>query len=181
MADDAIEALAPPAPGLGVLSAALDAHFRGAMRQTASGVTVIATDGRAGREGVTVSTFCSLSLEPPSVIACISRTSRCLPVLMENGAFVANVLAEDQSDVASAFAGHIDVPRQARFESGRWSTLVTGSPVLERAVASFDCRLATSFDFGSHRIVIGVIADVVQRPEARPLLFSDRRFRRMEG
>jgi flavin reductase (DIM6/NTAB) family NADH-FMN oxidoreductase RutF len=181
MADDAIEALAPPAPGLGVLSAALDAHFRGAMRQTASGVTVIATDGRAGREGVTVSTFCSLSLEPPSVIACISRTSRALPVLMENGAFVANVLGEDQGVNAETFAGQIGGPREARSGDGTWSTLVTGSPVLEWAVASFDCRLATSFDFGSHRIVIGVIADVVQHEDMRPLLYSDRRFRRLEG
>lgn len=67
--------------------------FREAMRLTALGVAVLTTDGEAGRAGVTVSTFQSFSMEPPSVLACIHCESRNLEAILKNGIFAANVLA----------------------------------------------------------------------------------------
>ncbi|MFN3351840.1 flavin reductase family protein, partial [Pseudorhodoplanes sp.] len=94
---------------------ALADRFRDTMRRTASGVAVLTTDGVGGRAGVTVSTLCSLSMEPPSVIACVHRDSRALEIILRNGVFVANVLAEDQEHVAKAFAGMIPELRDNRF------------------------------------------------------------------
>lgn len=152
--------------------------FRDAMRRTASGVAVIATDGPAGRYGVTVSTLCSLSMEPPSVIACVHRNSGALPRILENGVFAANVLAEHQARVAETFAGQIAELRDDRFASGRWALLKTGAPVLEGALASFDCRVATTVDFGSHRIIIGEVVEIAVA-ETAPLIYSDRAFRQL--
>lgn len=153
-------------------------RFRDAMRCTASGVAVLTTDGPAGRAGVTVSTLCSLSLEPPSVIACIHQASGTLPAILANGAFAANVLAEDQQHVAEVFAGRVANVRDDRFAAGSWGSLATGSPVLEGALATFDCRVAKTFDFGSHRILIGEVVDVALQ-QATPLIYSDRAFRRL--
>ena len=61
-------------------------RFRETMRRTASGVAVLTTDGEAGRAGITVSTLCSLSMEPPSVIACVHRDNRALETIIKNGA-----------------------------------------------------------------------------------------------
>jgi flavin reductase (DIM6/NTAB) family NADH-FMN oxidoreductase RutF len=150
-------------------------RFREAMRRTASGVAVIATDGPAGRAGLTVSTLCSLSLEPPSVIACVHRNSAVLPLIAANGVFTANVLAEDQARVAEVFAGMVPELREDRFAEGGWVRAESGAPALRGSLNSFDCRLATSFDYGSHRVIIGEVIDLVSR-DAAPLIYSDRGF-----
>jgi flavin reductase (DIM6/NTAB) family NADH-FMN oxidoreductase RutF len=157
---------------------ALEQRFRDAMRRTASGVTVLATDGPRGRAGVTVSTFCSLSMQPPSVIACIHRQSRALHIILENGAFTANVLADGQQRIAEGFAGRIPELRADRFSAGRWHRLATGAPALDDALAAFDCQVASTFDFGSHCIVIGQVVDVATS-SAQPLVYSDQGFHRL--
>jgi flavin reductase (DIM6/NTAB) family NADH-FMN oxidoreductase RutF len=146
---------------------------RSAMRCTASGVAILATDGREGRAGVTVSTLCSLSLEPPSVIACVHKDSRTLRTVLANGVFSANILAEGQEAVASAFAGAF-TDHQDRFGTGSWADL-DGLPRLEGAVASFACRLADSHSFGTHVILIGEIFDVAATSNP-PLIYADRAF-----
>ena len=127
-------------------------RFRETMRRTASGVAILTTEGAAGRAGVTVSTLCSLSMEPPSVVACVHRDNGALDTILANGVFAANVLAEDQEIVAKAFAGMIPEMREDRFASGRWQHLATRAPVLQGALAAFDCRIASTSDFGTHRI-----------------------------
>jgi flavin reductase (DIM6/NTAB) family NADH-FMN oxidoreductase RutF len=152
--------------------------FRDAMRMTASGVAVVTTDGEAGRAGVTVSSLCSLSMEPPSVVFSVHRDNRGLAQLLANGVFVANVLSDAQERVASSFAGLIPELRDNRFLAGDWSTLLSGAPALDGALCNFDCRVACVFDFSSHRIVTGEVLNV-RKQAARPLIFSDRTFRRL--
>lgn len=154
-------------------------HVRAAMRRTASGVTVLATDGPAGLAGVTISTLCSLSLEPPSVIACVHRDSRAIPAVLENGVFSANILSEEQSGVAAVFAGLDPAYREDRFAAGVWEN-ADGLPHLAGAVASFACRLADTHRFGSHVILIGEIY-AVTASEASPLIYSDRAFRTLSA
>jgi flavin reductase (DIM6/NTAB) family NADH-FMN oxidoreductase RutF len=154
-------------------------QFRGAMRRIASGVTVVTSDGAHGRVGVTVSSLCSLSLEPPSVLFCLHRDNRCLPALTANGVFAANILAQGQQRVASSFAGLIPELREDRFAAGEWGTLATGSPYLSGALCCFDCRLADVFDFGSHRIIAGEVVAVEIQGED-PLLYSNGDYRRLE-
>jgi flavin reductase (DIM6/NTAB) family NADH-FMN oxidoreductase RutF len=152
--------------------------FRNAMRVTASGVAVVTTDGEAGRAGVTVSSLCSLSMEPPSVVFSVHRDNRGLAQILSNGVFVANVLSDMQERVASSFAGLIPELRDNRFLAGSWSELLTGAPALDDALCNFDCRVASVFDFGSHRIIAGEVLNV-RKQTARPLIFSDRTFRRL--
>lgn len=156
------------------------AHFRAAMGRTAAGVTVVTTDGEAGRTGVTVSTLCSLSLEPPSVLFCIHRESRSLPVLVANGVFAANILAGGQQRVADSFAGLIPELREDRFAAGNWDHRITGAPLPHGALCRFDCRIASVFDFGSHRIVAGEVVDV-EIGDGEPLVYSDRAYRRLHA
>jgi flavin reductase (DIM6/NTAB) family NADH-FMN oxidoreductase RutF len=157
---------------------ALADRFRDSMRRTASGVAILTTDGVQGRAGVTVSTLCSLSMEPPSVIACVHRDNRALDTILGNGIFVANVLADDQEHVAKAFAGMIPELRDNRFGNAEWTSIASNAPALQGALANFDCKVASTFDFGTHRIVVGEVLEVVSQ-ESDPLLFIDRNFRRL--
>ena len=155
-------------------------EFRNAMSATATGVTVITTDGTAGRAGVTVSTLCSLSLEPPSVILCIHRDSRALGPILENGVFAANVLAEGQERVADSFAGRIPELRDNRFAAGSWDVMTTDAPMLQGAGCAFDCKIAEVFEFGSHRIIAGIVVGLAQNP-ALPLVHAQRAYQRLKA
>ena len=140
------------------------ALFRQAMGRTASGVTVVTTDGEAGRGGVTVSSLCSLSMEPPSVLFCLNKGSRALETLLGNGVFVANILAHDQHRVADSFAGLIPELREDRFKVAEWDQMQTGAPALHGALCRFDCRIASVFEFGTHHIIAGEVLAVGRRP-----------------
>ncbi len=154
----------------------LAGRFRDAMRRTAAGVAVVTTQGSAGRGGITVSSFCSLSLEPPSVLVCIRRDSTTLARIVHNGLFAVNILAEDQAELAAAFASPA-TPHERRFSLGAWAP-GAGGPVLHGAVAHFDCRLAHIHDYGSHTIVIGEVVDAVSH-DARPLIYAEQGFHKL--
>jgi flavin reductase (DIM6/NTAB) family NADH-FMN oxidoreductase RutF len=151
-------------------------RFREAMRRMASGVSVVTTDGPAGRFCVTVSSMCSLSLEPPSVLACVHHMSPALQAIIDNGAFCANVLRVEQALVSDSFAGRLLELKDDKFACAEWEKLATGSPVLRDALIAFDCRLSREVEFGSHRILMGTVVDLVAR-EGNPLIYADRGYR----
>lgn len=70
---------------------------------------------------------------------------------------------------------HLPELREDRFAVGTWKTLSTGAPALIDAAAAFDCRLSATFDFGSHRIIVGEVTDLMMR-EASPLVHSNKTF-----
>jgi flavin reductase (DIM6/NTAB) family NADH-FMN oxidoreductase RutF len=151
-------------------------RFREAMRRMASGVSVVTTDGPAGRFGVTVSSMCSLSLEPPSVLACVHHQSPALRAIVENGVFCANVLGVEQARVSDSFAGRVLEMKDDRFACAEWHALATGAPALRDALIAFDCKLSREVEFGSHRILMGTVVDLVAR-DGSPLIYSDRAYR----
>lgn len=154
--------------------------FRQAMRLTASGVAVIATDGPQGRTGITVSTFQSLSTEPPTVMACIRRDSRHLAAIEANGCFTANVLSVGDEEQARIFAAGTPEARAGSFDSGAWRILKTGAPALNGAICSFDCILSEAITYASHRIVIGTVV-AIGLGSAEPLIYAGRGFRRLQA
>ena len=165
-----------------MVGSSLADRFRDGMCRAATSVAVLTTDGAGGRAGVTVSTLCSLSLEPPSVIACVHKASQAVAAILANGVFAANVLADHQRHIAEIFAGRVEAYRDDRFACAEWSALGSGSPALKGALCSFDCRTASRFEFGSHAILVGEVAEVVVgNGRARPLIYADRAFRRLEA
>lgn len=152
--------------------------FREAMRRTAASVAIVTTDGPAGAAGLTVSSLCSLSMTPPALIFCIAKTSRTLSAITANGVFAANFLSDDQSFIADVFAGLVGDFAERRFSVGRWSTIATGSPALDAALCTFDCRVTQTFDVNTHRIVIGNVLRVSLEGSG-PLIFSRRRYWRL--
>jgi flavin reductase (NADH)/flavin reductase len=148
-------------------------QFRAAMRQVAGAVTVVTTRGIDGEpRGVTATAVCSLTVEPPSVIACINRDTWVGQFAPESGRFCVNVLAREQQDVAEAFSGRMSLAAADRFQVGNWADHETGAPVLEGAIASFDCDLEQAVDFATHVILIGRVRKTVSSDgDAEPLVY----------
>jgi flavin reductase (DIM6/NTAB) family NADH-FMN oxidoreductase RutF len=170
---------APGLEGVELMNERADPElFIAAMRLTASGVSVITTDGPHGAAGLTVSTLQSLSTEPPSIVVCVNRASRSLAALLANGHFVANVLSAGQADIATTFASPSDRSSKDKFLIGRWCHMVSGAPALEGALCNIDCRVADVFAFGSHKIVVGSVLSIISE-RADPLIYSNRSYRRL--
>ncbi len=152
-------------------------RFVAAMRRAVSGVTIVATDGPAGRFAVTVSAMSSVSAEPPLVLACIRRQSPANRAIRGNGVFSISILADCQAHVSDTFAGR---PRQGEpfdFTIGAWRVSVTGAPCLDGAAATFDCALRSCHEAGSHTVFIGRVL-AAGESEAAPLLYTGRGYGR---
>lgn len=165
----------PGRPSQDIVSA--DA-FVCAMRGAATGVNIVTTVGPAGRFGLTVSAFASVSADPPSVLVSINQKSPACTAICRNQRFCVNVLAADQRRLAAIFAGAPVGGAPYDFALGSWSDATTGSPVLDEAVASFDCTVGKAIDSGSHTIFIGYVHAVCQH-DAEPLLYTNRAYRRV--
>lgn len=150
-------------------------RFVAAMARAATTVSVVTTDGPAGRFGVTVSAITSVSAEPPLVLACINRRSPVLDAIECNGVMAINVLAEGQQNIADGFAGRSPGPNYD-FGCAEWCRAVTGAPLLAGAAAVFDCALHAVHDAGTHRIVIGRVVEA-RCGEALPLVYARRGYR----
>ncbi|MEX0304041.1 MAG: flavin reductase family protein [Leisingera sp.] len=144
--------------------------FIAAMRQVASSVTVVTTDGPAGAAGATVSAFSSLSADPPSVLVCLRSGSRIARAVTSNGAFCVNVLPEDASGTAQAFAGSFDDLRSSRFQDVPLNETPCGA-VLAGATA-FACEVQKTMVHGTHTVFVGNAA-AINDAGLRPLTYMD--------
>jgi flavin reductase (DIM6/NTAB) family NADH-FMN oxidoreductase RutF len=149
--------------------------FRSGMRALAGAVTVLATVQEGRRWGLTATAVCSLSAEPPRLLACVNQRGASFAALQASRAFAVNVLADDQFAIAERFAGR-DANAGDRFSSGAWHEGVLGLPVIAGAVGAFECRVAEIIDAGTHAILIGDVVAVRTSDDARPLLYCDGRF-----
>jgi flavin reductase (DIM6/NTAB) family NADH-FMN oxidoreductase RutF len=136
-------------------SPALSATFVEAMAAAASGVSIVTTDGPAGKFGLTVSAVTSVSAEPPLLLACVNRKTQASLAITENRCFVANLLSEHQVPLAKIFAGRPEHGAAYDFAAADWHGGATQAPVLDHAAATFECELDTWHDGGTHRIFIG--------------------------
>jgi flavin reductase (DIM6/NTAB) family NADH-FMN oxidoreductase RutF len=136
------------------------ADFRLAMREFASGVAIVTCANEKERAGCTATALTSFSLEPPSLLVCLERSSSTLSALKRAGAFAVNILAAEHGALASRFAGRDGVEGEARFEESDWFSFKTGAPALSGALASLDCRVEEIFERHTHAMILGAVQGV---------------------
>ncbi len=152
-------------------------HFRSALSQFATGVTVITTrDEHGGFFGLTASSFNSVSLEPPLVLWSLGGASRSLPLFSGNSHYVINVLSGDQAWLAERFASRID----DRFEGVDYELSQTGLPILRGASAWFECHNRSRYPEGDHVIFVGEVERCAFEKKAA-LVFHGGRFAQLGG
>jgi flavin reductase (DIM6/NTAB) family NADH-FMN oxidoreductase RutF len=153
--------------------------FREAMSRLGAAVHVITTDGHAGKTGFTATAVCSVSDAPPLLLVCLNRGATSMPILRGNGVFCVNTLRAGDELIADTFAGRTKVAREARFDSGEWGKLATGSPALMSAVVAFDCRVIEIKAVASHDIYFGVVEAIHQGGPGAALVYHDRLYKQV--
>ena len=145
--------------------------FRRALGQFATGVTVITTRTPSGQPiGITASSFNSVSLDPPLVLWSLATKSASMPVFRSNSHYVVNILSESQLDLCQRFA----TLKDDRFAGVSHSAGDTGMPVLDGALAWFECHNRSRYEEGDHVIFVGEVERCGVHPDAAgmaPLVF----------
>ncbi len=143
------------------------ARYRQVLGHFATGVTVVtAADGDLP-VGLAVNSFTSVSLDPPLVAFCVSRTSSTWPRIRTQGSFCVNILAEDQEELSRAFASR----SPERFLGVGWRPAESGAPILAGGLAWLDCTIEVEHDGGDHIMVVGRVREMGVDHEGRPLVF----------
>ena len=146
-------------------------RLRSVLGQFATGVTVVAAGSKTPC-GMTANSFTSVSLDPPLILICVTRDSELCQAVLREGCFAVSVLAAHQEDLARYFASHKRPRGTAEFATVRWSPGPgTGAPVIDDALAWFDCAVTTSHDGGDHEIFLGSVLASGAEPERDALMF----------
>jgi flavin reductase (DIM6/NTAB) family NADH-FMN oxidoreductase RutF len=146
--------------------------FKLGMRRLAAGVCLITTRCTDGTQrGMTATAVCSVSAAPPTLLCCINRSNSTYDAVRAARFFAINVLSLEDRPLADLFAR--PVSPEEKFHSGLWHTRITGAPLLESALASFDCRVSQDVAVGTHGILFGEIHAIsVRKVAAKPLLYA---------
>ena len=143
--------------------------FRAALGAFPTGVCLVTTVGPDGRRaGMTANSFSSVSLDPPMVLWSLARSASSAPVVRDAEYFAINVLAAEDATLSSHFA-RPGADKFAAWEE-RFQPGLGGVPLLQGAVASFECHSRHRYYGGDHIIVIGVVERYAYGEE-RPLVF----------
>jgi len=128
--------------------------YKHVLRNFAAGVTVITT-GRRDQEphGLTATAFCSVSLAPPLVLACIDKKAFSYSHFEPAGIFAVNFLATDQEHLSQHFATH----GGDKFKDLEWKRGEIGAPILAGTIGHVECRIVRAYDGGDHTIYIGEV------------------------
>ena len=163
-----------------------DREFRDALGLFATGVVVITSapnaacgnGDRSGYLGATVSSFSSVSLDPPLILFSIGRQSKAFAAWQSVDAFAVNILSEKQSAISTRFA---------RALTDKWDGVnvcpgLGGIPLLSDALAWIECRSYAKYDGGDHLIIVGEVRSLRAGAAAgtRPLVFFGGKYRQLD-
>lgn len=155
----------------------LRTDFINAMGTLVSTVSIVTTDGIAGPAGATVSAMSSVSADgdAPTLLVCLHHEATATAAILKNNCFCVNALQAGQTKIANVFASSVEPPDGNKFAIATFNTVVTGAPVLEGGLASFDCTLQSHERIGTHHVMIGAVRAVTSG-EGSPLLYGKRAY-----
>ena len=141
--------------------------FRSVLGRFATSVTVLSTrDANGVDHGMTVSAFCSVSLNPPLVLACVDKTASVYDLLFRTDHIGISILSDKQEECSRRFAEK-DADRFDALEIQRGAT---GVALLKNAHAHLECRIVSRHDAGDHTIFVAAVGHAATLA-GQPLLY----------
>jgi flavin reductase (DIM6/NTAB) family NADH-FMN oxidoreductase RutF len=156
-------------------------ELRNAMRQWATGVSVVTSVYKTLRHGMTVNSFTSVSLNPPLVLISLERQTRTRQLVEQAGIFGVTILEKHQQEVSDCFAGRFP-EREDRFCNVDTYTLKTGASLISGGLAGLDCKVVSKYEAGTHTIFIGEVVALNTSPGVgnKPLLYYNRSYHELQ-
>ena len=150
--------------------------WRKAMSSFAAGVTIVAClDAKGRAQGMTVSAFSSLSMEPPLCLVCINSEVSTYPHILSRGYFSVNILQASQEELSNKFAMAAE---EERFTNLSTTPAGRGSPFIDDSLVNIDCKLEEKISAGDHDILIGRPIEIkIADSKSLPLVYWNRDYR----
>jgi len=138
------------------------------MRDVPAAVAVVTVDAGGQRLGLTVTSWISLSLEPPLLGIAVARHAALHELLRDAGAFAVSILAAGQEHLAQHFARGVP-------PIGLWKGIdiragALGAPLLEGALGWVECRVAGEQPAGDHTFFLGEVSSAERGPGREALV-----------
>ncbi len=138
--------------------------FRQAMGKFATGVTVVTTEVEDKVHGMTANAFMSVSLNPKLIVISVANKARMKEYIEESGSFAVSLLADNQEDLSSYFAGQSKEEKEVGFE------IFDNMPVLHGSLANITCDVHNAHIEGDHTLYIGKVRDIALN-DGKPLAY----------
>jgi flavin reductase (DIM6/NTAB) family NADH-FMN oxidoreductase RutF len=162
-----------------MMGVALDPRaFRQALGQFATGVAVITAQAESGSAiGLTMSSFNSVSVDPPLILFSMDRKAFSLAAMIEAAGYAVNILGRNQERLSDQFAKSL---------SDKWTAVEhtlghAAAPLIADALAHFECEPYAQYDGGDHLIFVGRVVRFNAYPTAEPLIFFRGAYRSLAG
>ncbi len=147
--------------------------FRDALGRFATGVAFVTAAPDGEPAGLIVNSLTSVSLEPPLVSFCPSRSSLTWSRMRNAGRVGVSLLGRRHE----RFAAHAAQAEADRFTGLDWDLGHGGMPLLTDALASFQCEIIAEHPAGDHWIVVALVDTMRISPSTDPLIFFAGGFR----
>jgi len=152
----------------------LSSELKKFMRLIPQPVTIITTIHNSKLVGITMSSFTSISMTPPVVLASLSKTAPSYTALMSKGKFVVNLLNKGQDFLGERFAGMHKIPD--KFHDVKVNYNERGLPVLADSAANIDCDISKSIDAGDHTVILATPVSINIKKKSEPLVYYNQQF-----
>ena len=144
-----------------------------ALRKIPHGVYIVGVKQGSQLNAFTATWLTQVSFTPPLVALGIKKDSHSFAMIQEDRVFSVNVLGKDQKPIAEHFVRPATVVgeklKDVRYRAGK-----TGSPVLEDAIAYFECEVREiANEHGDHAIIIGEVVEALIRADEPALTLMD--------
>lgn len=143
-------------------------QFRKTLGLFPTGVTVVTAPHKEGKDiGITVSSFTSVSLNPPQILFCLAKRSKTIPVFKDSPHFAVNILSAHQSHLSDGFARHVALEWE-KIKTHRHPQ--TGCLLISEALGHVVCEKAAIYEGGDHDIILGRVIDLTASSSNPPLV-----------
>lgn len=153
-------------------------QFREAMAHLSAAVSIVTTNGKAGKAGLTVSSVSSVTDSPATLLFCINQNSHVHNIIKQNGKVCINVLNHNQEELAKHFAAMLNSTMEERFEWDIWDNGFDEQPVLQGAISALQGNIVDEHSVGTHTIFIVELSHIDVSPN-HSLVYFGRQFKRV--
>ena len=145
--------------------------LKSAMRLAPSSVAVVTAKHGDETNGLTVTSFCSVSMDPPSLLICVNQDSNTNRLIKGSKAFCVNLLSAEQIDVSNAFSSPVSGDEKIKISNAKLVEL-NGIPAIADSVANLVCEVTDTIESGTHTIFVGDMTHSEVANDKEPLLYG---------
>lgn len=155
----------------------MNSEFVNALKNAASTVSIVTSNGNNGMAGATISSFCSVSANPATLLACVFKKTPLASMIKSNKKFCINLLSQKQIEISNIFAGREISANQNKFDLIEWNFGKFNQPIITGSVASFECNVSNVIDGQTHNIFIGDVISIIDEPNIKdPLIYGKQKY-----